>query len=94
MKIFANNVEKGPYFAGTYGLLSKCMTVVTFDGKLKKVFLDGNDTKGTYFTLSESQKDMVRQLVLICDNFSISDSGYREILMTVPEVPRLGILLE
>ena len=37
---------------------------------------------------------MVRQLVFICDNFSISDSGYHEIAMTNPEVPRPGILLE
>ena len=49
LKRLASRAEKALCFAETYGMISKSLTVETFDGELKKISLDGTDSKRTYF---------------------------------------------
>ena len=63
------------WLAETYGLFPRNVICETFEGKQIEVQVSDIKTKGIWYSaLTDIEKDKLRQVFYICDNFFVSDS--------------------
>jgi len=85
---FKSKAQSALWFAQSYGLVPKSFHVSTDAGRDLKILFSDTGKKCTYQTLDPSEKQKIRDLSFVLDNFGVSDNAYHELSIFEQALPR------